>query len=176
MTLVCVSHLRLQNGGFLDYYPLCLITHNHGLDSNSLWVALFQQNYKNTSTQQLPLPLFAKDLLQAKTLFLYLTSPCHTLMSMQWRFVVLCVWKCSLMSTTQLVCLFLYNTMWVRFSLSNSFQFLTSMSSMGEKYLHKWIKGFLTNWKHMKNVEMSSSTRADIHDVPQWPFYFDWRA
>jgi hypothetical protein len=24
MTLVCVSHLSLQNGGFLDYYPLCL--------------------------------------------------------------------------------------------------------------------------------------------------------
>jgi hypothetical protein len=27
------------------------------------------------------------------------------------------------------------------------------MSSMGEKYLHKWIEGFLTNWKHMKNVQ-----------------------
>ncbi len=125
MTLVCVSHLSLQNGDFLDCNPLCLITHNHGLASSSLWTALFQQNYKNTSTQQLPLPLFAKGLLQGKTLFLYLTSPCHALMSIQWRFVVLRVWKCSLMSTTQLVRLFLYNT-WVRFSLSKSFQFLTS--------------------------------------------------
>jgi hypothetical protein len=25
-------------------------------------------------------------------------------------------------------------------------------------------------------VEMSSSTRADTHDVPQWPFYINWRA
>jgi hypothetical protein len=41
-------------------------------------------------------------------------------------FVVLCVWKCSLMSTTQLVRLFLFTTMWVRFFLSKSFQFLTS--------------------------------------------------
>jgi hypothetical protein len=126
MTLVRVSHLSLQNGGFLDCNPLCLITHNHGLASSSLWTALFQQNYKNTSPQQLPLPFFAKELLQGKTLFLDLTSPCHALMSIQWRFVVLCVGKCSLMSTTKLVRLFLYNTMWVRFCLSKSFQFPTS--------------------------------------------------
>jgi len=74
---------------------------------------------KNLTTAT-PSSLFAKELLQGKTLFLNLTSPCHAVMSIQWRFVVLCVWKCSLMSTTQLVRLFLYNTMWVRFSLSKA--------------------------------------------------------
>ncbi len=99
------------------------ITHNHGLVSSSLWTALFQQNYKNKSTQRLPLSLFAKGLLQEKKLFLYLTSLCLALMSRQW---VLCVWKCSLMSTTQLVRLSLPTAMWVRIFLSKSFQFLTS--------------------------------------------------
>jgi hypothetical protein len=33
----CVfSHLCLQNGGFLDSSPLCLLTHDHGLVSSSL--------------------------------------------------------------------------------------------------------------------------------------------
>ncbi len=81
------------------------------------------QKHLNIAT---PSSLFAKELLQGKTLFLYLTSPCHALMSIKWRFVALCVWKCSLMSTMQLVRLFLYNTMWVRFFLSKSFQFLTT--------------------------------------------------
>jgi hypothetical protein len=67
--------------------------------------------------------LFAKGLLQEKKLFLYLTSLCLALMSRQW---VLCVWKCSLMSTTQLVRLSLPTAMWVRIFLSKSFQFLTS--------------------------------------------------
>ncbi len=31
----------------------------------------------------------------------------------------------------------------------------------------------INTWKLMI-VEMSSSTKADTHDVPQWPFYIDW--
>jgi hypothetical protein len=55
-------------------------------------------------------------------------------------FVVLCVWKCSLMSTTQLVHLSLPTAMWVRIFLSKSFQFLTSKAICNCK-LSEWSIG-----------------------------------
>ncbi len=105
---------------------LCLITHNHGLVSSSLWTALFQQDYKNKSTQWLPLSLFAKGLLQEKKIVSLPNFTVSCTYEYTMGFVVFCVWKCSLMSTTHLVHLSFHTAMWVRFFLPKSFQFLTS--------------------------------------------------